>query len=586
MNTSPIAYLEALENHDNYEREVYRELIALLTDEVTGEIRENLITEIKCAGFSFRNGILHPQKEVIDSRNNRYFITDTSLFEPKEWEYLKNRAKTATKLYLKGRYSHLIWLNTKNANYGNSTVDIYLELAKYYQEKEANEDFLAFDNLLDCLRHITFNLKYKTDDYKAYLIQLLYDKELSLISKHSVLKNIIESPLFSKEDFNGMAAYVVEEVKKSETIYFFTKDVLNTCLKLAQKEKVGNHEIYELLGHNELFLAQKRLADDKTGMVPLASYQSAAVYFKHAKNETKHQEAKNLYAAQKEKVVLQKVSIEISDEPTQWHFNGIKNLVDWLLDQEPVFPYAFLVYNKEFLKTEEELPSDDNRISSMFRVSIFDKNNNSKTLQSGKDRETYNKFRALTFQLQTFILPVMEGLFRKGNQKERMGCAEVLSFFNSTWFSQCLEISNGEDKLSFSWMELLGNGIEQLTSNLELEAIQDGYIPNFQLFIDSTATKIEAIIRDIARLSNIPVSKNKESESTEMLLEELLRDEKVIDLFDAADICLIKYLLTNCGWNLRNDVAHGFCRPQNYTKTKALLLLLVLFRLSKYNYCR
>ncbi|CAL1520323.1 hypothetical protein [Chitinophaga sp. MM2321] len=200
-------------------------------------------------------------------------------------------------------------------------------------------------------------------------------------------------------------------------------------MKLAQREKVGNQEIYELLGHNELLLAQKRLADDKAGMVPLASYQSAVVYFKHAKNEAKHQEARNLYADQKEKVVLQKVSIEISDLPTKRYFNEIKNLIDRLLDQEPTFPYVFLVHNKEFLKPEEELPSDDNGTSSMFRVSIFDKNNNSKTLQSEKERETHSKFRALAFQLQTFILPLMEGLFRKANQKGRMDCAEVLSFF-------------------------------------------------------------------------------------------------------------------------------------------------------------
>ena len=99
--------------------------------------------------------------------------------------------------------------------------------------------------------------------------------------------------------------------------------------------------------------------------------------------------------------------------------------------------------------------------------------------------------------------------------------------------------------------------------------------------------QIEASIRKMAELSDIPILKRGRNGAMQYrLLDELLRDERIVEVLDTDMAHYFKVLLTDQrGWNLRNTVCHGMMPEQDFGYGKAdrvvhSLLCLALFRLS------
>ena len=92
-------------------------------------------------------------------------------------------------------------------------------------------------------------------------------------------------------------------------------------------------------------------------------------------------------------------------------------------------------------------------------------------------------------------------------------------------------------------------------------------------------------MRDSIRVYNGETSRivgsNKEN-IAEMLLDDLLRTEACKVLYSDEDRNLFYYTFTNKGYNIRNDVAHGFYLPHDYTSYKAILVFLCILRLVRY----
>jgi len=107
-------------------------------------------------------------------------------------------------------------------------------------------------------------------------------------------------------------------------------------------------------------------------------------------------------------------------------------------------------------------------------------------------------------------------------------------------------------------------------------------IQNFILCIDSLTLKFEGAIRDYVRLLGGTTTTEKRGELKEQLLEELLMNKVITENFSTEDVTLFKYVFTNKGWNLRNNVAHCFYPYSSYTFEKATLIILCILRLGKY----
>ncbi len=576
-----LSFKDLLENADLHNTELHRQLASIKSDDLAEEDHKNLRTEIKCSTFYLKDGVLNPVKEVTDKMQNVKIITDISVIDEQEWNYIEERYNT-TKSLLKIRYAHLLWLKKKHSEYGHTAFDHYKLLLDKALKDYADKNFRTYIKILPTAHNLALALKDKRKEFKQFLLDLFYAPNVPLVWLNLAFSIILDSSLFSKDDYQGMTSYLLGRLDWKENHYSINNMILQNCLRLVQKENIKPFKIYELLGENEYRHAEKRLLDDSTGMIPLMFYNKAIIYFEQSQKIELLERAKQKYANQKKNLLLKPVAQTFSNELIQRHSTNMDDHVTKLLNQPVMAPYIFLVYNSDILMTEDQLSSPKQSLFPPFNLVVFDKNNNSNNLSNEK-RITYDNFMKLLIHLQAFTVPLMERLFINGIKRGRMNCDEVISYFNSTWFSHCLmELDSKDTRDSFSMMELVGNGIESLLLQIERSVQNEKYIPSYQLAVDSLTPKVEGIIRVIARLAKIPVTKNTNNGTYEMLLDDLLRDERINLIIAPEDMCLIKYLLTNSGWNLRNDIAHNFSRPRHYTKTMAFLLLLVLFRLSKY----
>ena len=103
--------------------------------------------------------------------------------------------------------------------------------------------------------------------------------------------------------------------------------------------------------------------------------------------------------------------------------------------------------------------------------------------------------------------------------------------------------------------------------------------------INSLSIQFEGILRDTIRIYNGETSKviggNKENVA-EMLLDDLLRTQACKELYSDEDRDLFYYAFTSKGLNIRNNVAHVFYLPHDYTSYKAILVFLCVLRLTRY----
>ena len=68
----------------------------------------------------------------------------------------------------------------------------------------------------------------------------------------------------------------------------------------------------------------------------------------------------------------------------------------------------------------------------------------------------------------------------------------------------------------------------------------------------------------------------------EKTLEELLGLDGLKNSFDPEDLLFFRYVYTNFGLNLRNNIGHGFFRAYHYSPHHGYLILLSILRLAKY----
>lgn len=95
---------------------------------------------------------------------------------------------------------------------------------------------------------------------------------------------------------------------------------------------------------------------------------------------------------------------------------------------------------------------------------------------------------------------------------------------------------------------------------------------NYLVSIHLLIPQLEAIIRNILEIDNIPTLKPCRSGRGFQLrvLDEMLRDPNAIHLLTDDFANYLRILLTdNRGWNLRNEICHGFASPNIFDKTTA-----------------
>jgi hypothetical protein len=119
--------------------------------------------------------------------------------------------------------------------------------------------------------------------------------------------------------------------------------------------------------------------------------------------------------------------------------------------------------------------------------------------------------------------------------------------------------------------------------------LEEGYLPNLVLVIDSLTPKLEGMLRDLCRAHDITTTYVHEdgmgrAVSHERSIQHLLNDGDLQTLLGKNDTLFLKYLLVEpSGLNLRHKVAHALMRYEDYDLKWAHLLLVALLRIAKWH---
>jgi hypothetical protein len=215
---------------------------------------------------------------------------------------------------------------------------------------------------------------------------------------------------------------------------------------------------------------------------------------------------------------------------------------------------------------------------------VFDINSNHKHLTE-EDIKNREQFRYYSLSYSLYVFPLFFKTIALALIYGKLNYQFVFNFLKEySWYGQRFIMQNeSKQKDDSNWLSLIAPGLYEFLSLTEASFITDGnFVPNYILCIDSLTLKFEGALRDFIRLSGGSTTNNKKGELREQLLEELLQNPEILKYFSDNDIMLFKYVFTNTGWNIRNNVAHCFYRFPDYSFEKATLIFFCLLRLGKY----
>lgn len=543
--------------------------------------KDNLISERKFLFYNINKGELISNAQITDIKGE---VVKVSLSK-NDIVYLKTRLNETCNTWLKARYSHLLWQETKHHFYAKQAIENY-RLSIF---KTKPEEINQLPILLSAILYISKNTKIKREDAKALTLDLLNEMQPWL--KSNILEVVLDNNIFTIGDLIKIANDLPNWIDfTSSGSYFSNKNKLLKGLTLYNKTGLSSKVIYEMLAKNEDFIL-KQHPDDKD-FIKYSTLGLKAKFLRLAGKNNEADEVFKEYNRLKQTVRLNKVSSELSDEAHELFNAMLKVKTEAILAMPTEQILSYFAMAEEILvdpveNNERAKVSINNTLYRLFSTSVFDINSNIKSIKDEQALDSeYLKSYTIGHAVQCwslFLRVLVEGVL-----SGKLNYYKVHDFLEQrTWYGTKFQRSMTYNELDThsTWITMLAPGIHNLFSQFELSVIMNtNKINNFILTIDSLTTKFEGALRDFIRLSQGNTTTLKNGDFVEQLLEELIDNPKIKELFTEKDIELFKYTFTKNGRNLRNNVAHSFLQFSDYDLQTAGLIFLCFLRLGKYTF--
>lgn len=559
---------------------IQKELLA--SEKVKGKWREKIVCERKILILNLDKGILNLNSQSTDISGK---VNDFEVFSKDEIVYLKERLNDTSNSWLKSRYSHILWNETKNKTYATIAIHSYIDTINRIIPNEVRE--LTIN--LSAIFHIAKKTKEHIEEIKKYSFDLI--SQLPNWLRGNILRELLDFNLLNKSELNEMSNEVINWIEiNNQTSYNSNKEILKISLKLYEKIVKSNEILFNLLAKNEDLIINQH--QDDSDFVKYTSTGAKMNYYKKAKNEVEYETELKEYTRLKQKIKLGKISIDLNDEENQM-FNDYLNIKSQAILQLPTESIlAFFSVNEDILvdpknNIQSAEKSIKNSIHHLFSTSVFDINSNFKNLKESEklDHQIVQNY-TIVHNLTCYSLFLK--VFVDGILSGKLNYYKVFDFFEKhTWFGLKFHksISQNEIDENSNWLSVLSPGIQNMFSQFELSILMNtNKVNNFILAIDSLTLKFEGLLRDFIRLTGGFTTIEKKEELQEQLLEGLLENQKIKEYFTEKDIELFKYTFTKKGKNIRNNVAHSFMEYSNYNLQIVCLVFFCILRLGKYTF--
>lgn len=526
-------------------------------------------------------------------------------------KYLLNRIQNCKNDYQTARYNRFLFNITNDSNFAQNAIDLYFQIfINFVNGKTFSITDLDFELIFYVICELTFKTKYQLNEFKNFIHDLLLNQSninfrikttiIHFIFYYDLNKDNLKNGILKnnwpvnqdtiKKIFSSELIYIPElcySIAQNETVYVKIDSILKIGLIAAQKTHNNEmiRKINELLGDNEYNMVSDSTKDPDNIIIP---HQNCSIlrkiieYYTISKNTIKIEKALKDYDINKNICKYIELSIPLhSDQNSEFdklQFENYKHLIE-LPTNKIIF--HFILGGKLFCinsVTLEHLASiNENYLHNIFFQHIISDINNNETQISSL--EIQKKFIYLNALNETIYL--VHFIFLTCIKNKKLSYTKIKTFLNSDlFFGEILICKNHNRETSYNWFSLIDIGLKSFFDQYNL--LLKNKEPDWRFTIDFLSLKFEGILRDILMLLGDSTTKLKDGNTREMLFDELLRIDKLKKCFTQDDLNLFIYTFTNKGLNIRNNIAHSFYKPKDYTVEMAIVVLLCILRLAKF----
>jgi hypothetical protein len=505
-------------------------------------------------------------------------------------QYLIERIGTATNSLLKAKYFHLLYCLTTNNKDINQAIEEYKSALNICLKIQQDQNrHIKFQKILDVIIYLTKNSKYKIKELKEQIHSYLKSPEIYDRMKTWIIISISESNLFKVKELDYVPQLCIH-LSKNETEHRFIEINLEVGLEISIKlQDIENQKIINgLLGDNEY--KQIRTYDGRPESIVIPHYNSNTYikiiqYYKNAKNAEKRDKAILEYNSNKKLCKFLKITstikttnaIELQSVMEKLFFAIIGSSTSQILAELISGNNLFFIPHQLLDKSKVE----KDKIPDLFKSVLHDINNNSKEIDKKEHIAftTYSVCLSRTISFTTDI--IMSSLLK--NKLTYNKVEKILSA--GSFLGQELTITRDGEDSAYTWFSMIDIGLRDFFKQCNF--LLKNQKPDWRFSIDFLSLKFEGILRDMVGLVDGVITKvDNKGNTSDMLLDDLLRSNAIEKVFNKDDINLFQYIFTSKGYNIRNNVAHSFYKPHDYTINKAVLVFLCILRLAKFNYIR
>lgn len=560
-----------------------------IEEKLDDESEDKIKTERKILSFSLSNGDLNPKISRVDSEGAIKTYPDFDKFTNTEIAYLQERVNSVTNVWIKSRYSHVLWNITKNNQYAKIAIDSYLKSIDDLANNSGTDRFYKIPSFVECLLFIGEKSKQEVEIIKEKVINILKSSILPNYVKSHVLEIAIDNSLIKAKELEFTLDYIDDWIEiSSEGSFFSNQSILNTAIQLSEKVKKSPKVYYKLLAENQDLIINQH--PDEKDFIRYISFGEKAKYYKKAGELEKYEECLKEYTRLKNTFELGHFESKLPAKVTQLLNDYLNQKAELILKMPIEGILTYFSSGEDLLIREEVLgkmteDGFNNSLHHLCSVSTFDINSNHKHT-TDKEAKENERFRNYTIHFNLFFFPLIIKVFAFGMLKGKIGYHSVFNFMQAnSWYGQKFPrgISERDIDEKSNWLSLLAPGLHDYFSQIEWAVMMaKENLQNYVLCVDSLTVKFEGALRDFIRLQGGTTTIEKRGELQEQVLEELLQNKIITELFSKEDISLFTYVFTKKGWNIRNNIAHCFYPYSSYAFDKATLVFICILKLGRY----
>ena len=500
--------------------------------------------------------------------------------------YFEERANVTNNKLLKYRYNYFAYLLSINDNrFAQHSIDALIEEIESLLPKDKDDYPQYAKDAIEILMSLSKRIKYRINDVTRLIWNTLLS-DYGYRTKLVCVRAAKERAFFPTTDAEKIVCLCKE-------LFPITKDGWreNCCMlglyyasKLQDKAKPYLSFFYESLGDLEMVQLVDPATEPKNIAIPIMNenhLEKAMEFYQKAGLSEKRNKAEQKFRENKKNVVIPSFKVKRKTDKRVVKYFG--DLATELLEGKLSRLLANLSMPVRFLFPSYEqicklMPKSKSTAEDLgFVNKIMDINGNSRN--AGEDFDLYQKYDIWLMNIvRNYIIPI---ILDSVKTKQLTYSKLKKWFLRHTCFGIPIEYARLNQVVVASWFSQIDYGIEALIK--QYKRLLEGRSTHWRLQVDVLSIRFEGILRDMVGDYGGSITKVRDNGTSQALLDDLLREPCLQDMFRVEDIEFFEYVFTSKGHNIRNDVAHAFYIPQDYGIIQATLVFLCILRLTMFS---